>query len=175
MLDQTVDTLTAPNALVACNPAVSGTEGGHDCNPLTLLARGAVPVGRLTGWRGTTALFADDLETNVAKGLEFEAALRQRFDEHGWNGAGAGLYRASGAPRPRARRRGPERDHLGNVFRPDYSWIELPVFDPTDAPCTGAASPSSWPASSAALATEAHVVTIGVGEDAEHVVAQLAA
>ena len=61
---------------------MSGTEGGHDCNPLTLLARGAVPVGRLTGWRGTTALFADDLEANVAKGLEFEAALRQRFDEH---------------------------------------------------------------------------------------------
>jgi putative flavoprotein involved in K+ transport len=82
MLDQTVDTLTAPNALVACNPAVSGTEGGHDCNPLTLMTRGAVPVGRLTGFRGARAVFADDLGANVAKGLEFETVLRRRFDEH---------------------------------------------------------------------------------------------
>ena len=123
---------------------MSGTEGGHDCNPLTLLARGAVPVGRLTGWRGTTALFADDLETNVAKGLEFEAALRQRFDEH----AGTAPEPASTEPPELPRVRELDVADLSAIiwatgFRPDYSWIELPVFDPTDAPCTGAASPSS--------------------------------
>lgn len=178
MLDQTVETLTAPNALVTCNPAVSGTEGGHDCNPVTLAARGAVPVGRLEGFRGAKALFAADLAANVAKGFEFEAALRQRFDEH------AGATPEPTSPEPPALPELRELD-LGGVgaivwatgFRPDYGWIELPVLDAagrprhrrglTDFPGLAFVG-MHW------LHKRKSSLFIGVGEDAEHVVSQLA-
>ena len=177
LLDQTVDTLTAPNALLACNPAVSGTEGGHDCNPLTLMDRGAVPVGRLEGFRSGRALFAADLEANIAKALEFEAALRQRFDEH----AGAPPEPPAPAPKlPDVR----ELDlaEVGAIvwatgFRADYGWIELPVVDAsgrlrhrrglTDSPGLAFVG-VHW------LHKRKSSLFIGVGEDAEHVVSHLA-
>ena len=177
MLDQTVDTLTSPNALVACNLAVSGTEGGHDCNPLTLMARGAVPVGRLEGFRGARALFADDLAANIAQGLGFEAALRQRFDEH------AGL-----APEPSAAEvpQLPETRELdlaevgaivwATGFRPDYGWIELPVLDASGRPLHRRGL-TDFPGLAFVgmhwLHKRKSSLFIGVGEDAEHVVAQL--
>ncbi len=177
MLDQTVETLTAPSALVACNPAVSGTEGGHDCHPLTLMARGAVPVGRLESFRSGRALFADDLAANVAKGIEFEAALRRRFDEH------AGVTPEpdpAGAPQlPDVR----ELDlaDVGAIvwatgFRPDYGWIDLPVLDASGRPhhrrgltdFPGLAFVGMhW------LHKRKSSLFIGVGEDAAHVVEQL--
>jgi putative flavoprotein involved in K+ transport len=177
MLDQTVDTLTAPNALVACNPAVSGTEGGHDCNPLTLMGRGAVPLGRLDGFRGGRALFADDLAANVAKGLEFEAQLRRRFDEH-----------AGATPEP-ASTDVPELPRLGELdlagvgaiiwatgFRPDYGWIELPVLNATGRPVHRRGL-TDFPGLAFVgmhwLHKRKSSLFIGVGEDAEHVVAQL--
>jgi putative flavoprotein involved in K+ transport len=177
LLDQTVDTLTAPNALLACNPAVSGTEGGHDCNPLTLMGRGAVPVGRLEGFRGGRALFADDLAANVAKGIGFEAALRQGFDEH------AGLSPAqdpSETPElPEVRELDLAR--LGAIvwatgFRPDYSWIELPVLDPAGRPVHRRGL-TNFPGLAFVgmhwLHKRKSSLFIGVGEDAEHVVAEL--
>ena len=179
MLDQTVDTLTAPNALVACNPAVSGTEGGHDCNPLTLMERGAVPVGRFEDFRGARALFADDLAANVAKGLEFEAGIRQRFDEH-----------AGATPKP-ALAETPELPDVRELdltdvgaiiwatgFRPDYGWIELPVLDTTGRPVHRRGL-TDFPGLAFVgmhwLHKRKSSLFIGVGEDAEHVVAQLTA
>ena len=178
LLDQTVDTLTAPNALLACNPAVSGTEGGHDCNPLTLMARGAVPVGRLAGFRGGRALFADDLAANIAKGVGFEAALVQGFDEH------AGV---SQAPAPTEVPELPEvreldLSGLGAIiwatgFRPDYGWIELPVLDPAGRPVHRRGL-TDFPGLAFVgmhwLHKRKSSLFIGVGEDAEHVVTQLA-
>ena len=179
LLDQTVDTLTAPNALVACNPAVSGTEGGHDCNPLTLMIRGAVPVGRLEGFRGNRAQFADDLAANIAKGIGFEAALRQGFDEH------AGLVPAPASAEapdlPEVR----ELDvaELGAIvwatgFQPDYRWIELPVLDSSGRPAHRRGI-TDFPGLAFVgmhwLHKRKSSLFIGVGEDAEHVVEQLAA
>ena len=116
-------------------PRRERNEDGHDCNPLTLMGRGAVPVGRLEGFRGARALFADDLAVNIAKGLEFEAGLRRHFDEH------AGL-----APEPSAAEvpelpdvRELDLAEVGAIvwatgFRPDYRWIELPVLDASGRP-----------------------------------------
>ena len=179
MMDQTVETLTAPGALLACNPALSGTEGGHDCNPLTLSERGVTPVGRLAGFRDGRALFADDLAANLSKGMQFEATLRSGFDEH------AGL---EPEPPPSEIPRLPELRELeldgigaivwANGFRPDYGWIELPVLDPTGRPLHDrgltelpglAFVGMHW------LHKRKSSLFLGVGEDAEHVVAQLLA
>jgi putative flavoprotein involved in K+ transport len=179
LLDQTVDTLTAPNALVACNPAVSGTEGGHDCNPLTLMGRGAVPVGRLEGFRGTSALFADDLAVNVAKGLAFEAELRRRFDEH----AGAAPEPAATEPPQLPDLRELDLAGVGAIvwatgFRPDYGWIELPVLDPSGRPLHRRGV-TDFPGLAFLgvhwLHKRKSSLFIGVGEDAAHVVSQVAA
>ena len=178
LLDQTVDTLTAPNALLACNPAVSGTEGGHDCNPLTLMARGAVPVGRLEGFRGGRALFADDLATNIAKGIGFEAALVQGFDEHAGVSQAPASTEAPELPELR------ELDLAGvgaiiwaTGFRPDYGWIELPVLDPAGRPVHRRGL-TDFPGLAFVgmhwLHKRKSSLFIGVGEDAEHVVTQLA-
>ena len=179
LMDQTVDTLPGPEALLACNPALSGTEGGHDCNPLTLAERGVVPVGRLEGFRDGRALFADDLAANLNKGAQFEAALRRGFDEH------AGL---EPEPPPAELPRLPgvrelDLDGVGaivwaNGFRPDYGWIELPVFDAAGRPLherglttlPGLAFVGMhW------LHKRKSSLFLGVGEDAEHVVEQLCA
>lgn len=175
--DQTVDTLTAPNALVACNPTVSGTEGGHDCNPLTLAARGAVPVGRLEGFRGARALFAGDLHANIANGIEFVANLIKGFDEH------AGVV-----PEPRSAE-APDLPELRELdlagvgaivwatgFRPDYSWIELPVLHDSGRP-VHRRGVTAFPGLAFVGMHWQHKrkssLFLGVGEDAEHVVSQL--
>ena len=179
LLDQTVDTLTAPNALVACNPAVSGTEGGHDCNPLTLMARGAVPVGRLEGFRGTRALFADDLAANIAKGIEFEAGLRRQFDEH-----------AGAAPEPALRRRLRSSRTCASSISPVWArssgrrasgpttgGSSCPVLDPSGRPLHRRGI-TDFPGLAFLgvhwLHKRKSSLFIGVGEDAEHVVEQLA-
>ena len=178
LLDQTVDTLTAPNALVACNPAVSGTEGGHDCNPLTLMARGAVPVGRLEGFGGGAALFADDLAANIAKGIEFEAGLRKGFDEHAGASPAAAPPEAPELPEVR------ELDLAGvgaivwaTGFRPDYGWIELPVLDASGRPLHRRGV-TDFPGLAFLgvhwLHKRKSSLFIGVGEDAAHVVSQVA-
>ena len=179
LLDQTVDTLTAPNALVACNPAVSGTEGGHDCNPLTLMTRGAFPVGRLEGFRGNRAQFADDLAANIAKGIGFEAALVQGFDEHAGVSEAPAPTEVPGLPEVREL----PLSGLGAIiwatgFRPDYGWIELPVLDPAGRPVHRRGL-TDFPGLAFVgmhwLHKRKSSLFIGVGEDAEHVVAELAA
>jgi putative flavoprotein involved in K+ transport len=179
LLDQTVDTLSAPNALLACNPAVSGTEGGHDCNPLTLMTRGAVPVGRLEGFRGRRALFADDLAANIAKGIGFEVALVQGFDEH----AGVSQVPAPTEVPELPDVRELDLSGLGAIiwatgFRPDYGWIELPVLDPAGRPVHRRGL-TDFPGLAFVgmhwLHKRKSSLFIGVGEDAEHVVAELAA
>ena len=178
LLDQTVDTLTAPNALVACNPAVSGTEGGHDCNPLTLMDRGAVPVGRLEGFGGTRALFADDLAANVAKGLDVRGGAPSAVRRARGGGAGAGSTEPPQLPELR------ELDLAGlgaivwaTGFRPDYGWIELPVLDPSGRPLHRRGV-TDFPGLAFLgvhwLHKRKSSLFIGVGEDAEHVVEQLA-
>jgi putative flavoprotein involved in K+ transport len=183
LMDQTVDSLPSPDALVACNPAVSGTERGHDCNPVTLTRRGVIPVGRLEGFHGGSARFAGDLAANVARGCEFEATLRQRFEEH------ASATGADPLDEPSPETALPELPELRELaladlgaivwatgFRPDYSWIDLPVLGDagrplqrrgvTDVPGLGFVG-VHW------LHTRKSSLFLGVGEDAEHLVAQL--
>ena len=55
LADDRVENLPSPAARLACNPTVSGNDGGHDCNPRTLAAAGpscwGVSSAVSTAWR----------------------------------------------------------------------------------------------------------------------------
>lgn len=186
IMDQTVDTLPSPAARLMCNPPISGNDGGHDCHPRWLAARGARLLGRLSGVEGSRASFAGDLEENLAWGDEFAADILGKLDEH---------IAATGADAPEGDRletRSPPppietldlRDAgittilWSNGFRPSYDWIELPVFDEYGWPVqqrgvTG--EPGLYFVGVHWLHKRKSSLLFGVGEDAEHVVAHLTA
>jgi putative flavoprotein involved in K+ transport len=185
LMDDTVDTLPSPAARFACNPPVSGNDGGHDCHPRWLARRGTVLLGRLQGFRGSTAQLAPGLEDALAWGDEFAATFKRRVDEY---------VREAGidAPEPE-----PEEEPIAvhdvgeldlraagigtilwaNGYRPDLSWIDLPV-----------ANADGWPVQQRGvtefpglyfvgvhwLHKRKSALFLGVGEDAEHVVSHLA-
>lgn len=185
LMDDTVDTLPSPAARFACNPPVSGNDGGHDCHPGWLARRGTVLLGRLQGFQSATAQLAPGLEETLAWGDEFAATFRRRVDEY---------VRTSGidAPEPE-----PEEEPLAvpeiaeldlravgigtilwaNGYRPDLSWIHLPLADPNGWPVQRRGVTDfrglyfvgvHW------LHKRKSALFLGVGEDAEHVVSHLA-
>ena len=184
LADQTVDSLPSPEARLACNPAVSGNDGGHDCNPRWLARHGAVLAGRLEAIEGHRAVFASDLDDNLAKGDEFVATLVSRIDEHA---RAASLE----VPEEPLRENGPppagvdaldlRESGVGTIlwasgFRPDFRWIEAPGFDGGDQPVqTRGVSllPGLYFVGLHWLHKRKSALFVGVGEDAEHVVSHL--
>jgi putative flavoprotein involved in K+ transport len=61
---------------------LSGANGGEDLGLDRLHSVGIRVAGRLLGFNGTRAVFADDLETNIAKADERLGALVRRIDAH---------------------------------------------------------------------------------------------
>ena len=138
LMDDRVESLPGPAARLACNPAVSGNDGGHDCNPRTLAAQGAVLLGRLEGCADGRVHCRGDLHESLAAGDAFVAGLLERIDEHT---RAAGLDEPEDPPaQPPAPVADPpaeldlRREGIGTVlwatgFRPDLSWIDLPLAD----------------------------------------------
>jgi putative flavoprotein involved in K+ transport len=186
LADDTVDALPSPTARLTCNPPVSGNDGGHDCNPRWLAARGAVLVGRVAGVSGHTVHIGDGLAESLAAGDEFLARFRQRVDEHV---AAHGLdvperepdQPPEPVPRIAALDLAAERVSTvlwANGFRPDHSWIEgvetdaqgWPVHERGVSPIPGLHFVGlHW------LYRRKSALFVGVGEDAEYVVERLAA
>jgi putative flavoprotein involved in K+ transport len=183
--DETVDTLPSPAARLTCNPPVSGNDGGHDCNPRWLAARGAVLLGRVTGIAGHTAQIGGGLAESLTFGEEFVSTFRRRVDEYV---AAAGLDvperepDEDPAPLPEIaeldlRREGITSVLWANGFRPDHSWIDdvgvdgqgWPVHERGVSPVPGLYFVGlHW------LNKRKSSLSLGVGEDAEYVVSQLA-
>jgi putative flavoprotein involved in K+ transport len=123
------------------------------------------------------ALFAGDLGASIAAGLEWEANLITGFDEH----AGVAPERRSTEAPDLPDVRELDLADVGAIvwatgFRPDYSWIELPVLGDSGRPVhrrgltelPGLAFVGMhW------LHKRKSSLFLGVGEDAEHVVSQL--
>lgn len=63
---RTVDKLPDPRARFACNPHLSGKNGGHDINLRRLAADGVTLLGRFASAAGDRVRFADDLAQNLA-------------------------------------------------------------------------------------------------------------
>jgi putative flavoprotein involved in K+ transport len=187
LMDETVDTLPSPMARLACNPAVSGNDHGHDCNARTLARDGAVLVGRLEGAEHARLRLGDGLHEALAAGDEFEATYRRRVDEHI---AAHGLDEPEDEPAaPPAVVPEPPREldvHASgltsvvwaNGYRPNFSWIEPSVVDELGWPRQqrGAADvPGLYFVGIHWLHKRKSALLFGVGEDAEHVVETLVA
>ena len=185
ILDQTVDTLPSPAARLMCNPPISGNDGGHDCHPSWLADRGATLVGRLVEAEGHALSFAAGLEESLEWSDQFAADVLHRIDEH---------IAATGPDAPDPEPFEPRRplpvigslDLRGagistilwsNGYRPDYGWIELPVFDEYGWPMQERGAtihPGLYFVGVHWLHKRRSSLLFGVGEDAEHVARHLA-
>jgi putative flavoprotein involved in K+ transport len=185
ILDDTVDSLPSPAARLACNPPISGNDGGHDCHPRWLAARGAVVVGRLEAVRGGAAHFAAGIEETLAAGDQFAYSVIGRIDEHiAEHGLEAEAQEErESLPSPIAdvtridlRDAGITTILWANGYRPDYSWIELEVADEFGWPVQQrgvSEHPGLYFVGVNWLHKRKSALFGGVGEDAEHVVSQL--
>jgi putative flavoprotein involved in K+ transport len=113
----------------------------------TLSQRGAILLGHLTGVRGGSLTFADDVQRNLASNEAGAAAARALVDAYiSRSGRLAGADEPDPAeaaaaivPSPPILELDPERVGLGCViwctgFTYDFSWVDLPILGPNGAP-----------------------------------------
>lgn len=185
LADQTVDTLPSPAARLQCNVPVSGNDGGHDCNPRWLARRGATLLGRVEAIEGSKLRIGPGLAETLAAGDAFVAEFKRRADAFVNDSK---LEVADAEPEEEMalvpamaevdlRDAGVGAVIWANGFRPDHSWIEGIEVDA-----------QGWPVQRRGVSTvpglyfvglhwlhkRKSALFLGVGEDAEYVVAQLA-
>ncbi|MGH3078775.1 MAG: flavin-containing monooxygenase [Gaiellaceae bacterium] len=185
VLDETVNELPSPGARLGCNPPVSGNDRGHDCHPRWLERRGASLVGRVARIDGSRVSFEPGLGENLAFGNAFVADLERMIDEHV---AHEGLDAPAPEELPEAPPPPVEAAELdlaaagvtsilwASGFRPDYSWIELPLVDGDGWAVQERGvtrHPGLYVVGLNWLHKRKSALFCGVGEDAAHVVAHL--
>jgi putative flavoprotein involved in K+ transport len=176
LMDETVDKLPSPAARLACNPAISGNDGGHDCHARWLGARGVVLAGRVERIDGTRVTFGPGLDESLAQADAFAATVKRRIDEH--------LGVEPEPPEEPAPYRSVDELDLDGVgailwttgFRPDFDWIEGVALDEQRFPVQQrgvAPQPGLYFLGVNWLHKRKSALFLGVGEDAEHVVADI--
>lgn len=187
LLDQTADSLPSPAARLACNPPISGNDGGHDCHPRWLAGRGAQVVGRLLAVDGGVARFEGGVEAGLAASDQavsnFAAQIDDYIAERRLDAAEAEEPETGPSPIPDVpsldlRGQGVTSILWASGFRPDYGWIELEVADEYGWPVQErgvSAHPGLYFAGVNWLHKRRSALFCGVGEDAEHVVSHLVA
>lgn len=173
-----------PEARLMANPQVTGADGGRDLNYRTLQKQGVLLLGRLERIDGRTARFADDLADSVAFGdarwADVRQLLAQRLPQLGYK------LPPMSEPEPFAPGNPPREldlTTLGAVilatgYRPDYTWIDLNIFDAGGWPLTrdGAvdAAPGLYFCGVHFMRTRHSGFMFGVGRDAAVVAAAVA-
>ena len=134
----TVDKLPDPRARHAANPQLTGQGGGHDVDLRGLAAAGLTLLGRPTAIDGERLGLAPGLSMSLAAA---EQAFHQRFqplidrfiDQAGIDAPGYERTLSTFEP--------PEHEELdlhqagissviwATGYRPDFGWIDLPIFD----------------------------------------------
>jgi putative flavoprotein involved in K+ transport len=187
LLDETVDSLPSPAARLACNPPISGNDGGHDCHPRWLAGRGATVVGRFEGVYEGVARFEPGVEATLATGDEFARTVAAKFDavinERGLDADDveeheSGPTPIADTPELDLRACGITTILWASGFRPDYGWIDLDVADEYGWPIQRRGvneHPGLFFVGVNWLHKRKSALFCGVGEDAEHVVSQLVA
>lgn len=134
----TVDMLPDPRARHAANPQLTGHGGGHDIDLRQLAAAGLTLLGRATAIDGERLRLAPGLSTSLAAAEQyFHERFKPLIDRFiDLAGIDAPPYeRTLSTFEP------PERDELdlhqagistviwSTGYRPDFGWIDLPIFD----------------------------------------------
>ena len=147
-LDRTPIASRGPDRIL---PLITGAYGGHTIDLRDFAQRGIHLLGRVLSAQAGVLEIASDLHANIAFGDIAYAAFLDRVDAH--VDAHVDAFGLDAAPEPSARVRLPE---LQSVTEPigrldlndagvtsviwatgylyDFSWIDLPVFDPNGEP-----------------------------------------
>jgi putative flavoprotein involved in K+ transport len=184
MMDETVDTLPSPAARLAGNPTVASADVAHLIAPRRLAREGVTLVGRVETLDDSGAVIHPDANERLAESAQFDATFRKRVDDYI---ALEGID-APEEPDSTGDDAVPELTELdlraagvtsaiwANGYRPDYGWIDLPVFD-TDG----------WPVHTRGITAvdglyfvgvhwlhkRKSALLLGVGQDAEHIVSTI--
>jgi putative flavoprotein involved in K+ transport len=139
----TAESLPSPAARFACNPQLSGHDGGHDVSLRRLAAAGIRLAGRLEAVDGTRVRFAADLPETLAFADRFFPERLQRLCDAYADQAGLGLPVEQLEPFPHEPAALTELDLAAegistvlwtSGFRPAFGWVELPVIDELGLP-----------------------------------------
>ncbi len=143
----TPDKLAGPGARFACNPHLSGHDGGHDTNLRRMGSSGLALLGRLEDAHSTVVRLADDLAENLRLAdTFFDDRLKGLFDTFvdriGESLPEEELDQFAFEP-PQVRVFDLVDEQISTViwtsgYRPAFDWIELPVLDEFGLPVTTA-------------------------------------
>jgi putative flavoprotein involved in K+ transport len=184
MLDDNVDTLPSPAARVSGNPTVASADVAHLIGPRRLAREGVTLVGRVETLDDSRAVIRPDANERLAEAAQFDSTFKERLDDY----INTNAIDAPEEERDSTDDAVEEVDELdlhaagvtsiiwANGFRPDYSWIDLPVFDA-----------DGWPVHTRGVTAvqglyfvgvhwlhkRKSALLLGVGEDAEHIVSTI--
>jgi putative flavoprotein involved in K+ transport len=187
LLDEKVSELPSPMARLACNPPVSGNDGGHDCHPRWLAARGAVLVGRVAAVSAGDVSIEPGLNDNLGFADNFAAQIVTMIDDYlertgvdapAGEGERTVSRRMAETARLDLKKEGINSILWATGYRPDYSWIELPLVDQQGWPVQERGVtryPGLYIVGLNWLYKRKSALLCGVGEDAAYVVDHLLA
>ena len=184
MMDDTVDTLPSPAARLAGNPTVASADTPHLIGPRRLAREGVTLIGRVETLDDSRAVIRPDACERLAEAAQFEATFKQRLDDY----IAANAIDAPQEENDSNADAVHEVEELdlhaagvksvvwANGYRPDYRWIDLPVFDA-----------GGWPVHTRGVTAveglyfvgvhwlhkRKSALLLGVGEDAEHIVSTI--
>ena len=187
MGELTVNQLASPKDKFIENPQVSGARGGHSINLHQLIRQGVVLLGHVRDGQGMKISLAPDLRESLAKSDQFETEMLKRIDD---------IIAQSGQDVPEEKP--PERLQDGYAaeiiteldlkaagitsiiwamgFRFDPSLVKLPAVDDDDYPIQkrGVTQyPGLYYIGMPWLYKRQSNLLYGVGEDAEHIAADI--
>lgn len=145
--EQTVESLSSPDAKRVPGPLMTGVKGGYDIDLRRYPARGVMLLGHLQGYHDGRLLLASDLEKTLAEGDETLVAFRKMVDDYVTEAGidapddksqpDAGL--PSTIPSGSMRELHLQQGGIGSVVwatgsRCDFRWIHFPIFDEEGEP-----------------------------------------
>ena len=181
--EQKLDDITNRTRLVA-NPQFTGADGGRDLHYRTLHELGVTLLGRLERIDGNQAWFADDLADSIAFGdarwADARGLLAAKLPSFGWDVPPMATPTpfAIADPITHLDLAGFAAVIIAAGFRPNYDWINFPVFDEIGYPVTsdGAAAlvPGLYFCGVHFMRRRRSGFLFGVGDDAETVAEAIA-
>ena len=183
----TVDKLPSPKHRFAANPRVSGKDGGRTLDVHQFARDGVILLGRIQGAQGSKITLAPDLKKNLAKSDKFKADLLKRIDDYieksGLDAPPAALpelrdgYEAEVMSELDVQSAGITSVIWATGYRFDFGLVKLPVVDGDGFPIQkrGVTDfPGLYFVGMPWLYKAKSSLLFGVGDDAAHVVADIA-